>query len=516
MKESKKFLILLITFLSFIAVFLGAWKIYHPGFNYDEVLFVNAALNGKTGMFINMKIMNVPFLLMEYIGALKAWIYYPIFKLLPFNYWTVRLPVILMGVAGGIALVAALWKGYGRSAAMAGAVMIILDPSLSMFSRLDFGPVALMFLFRGLTTLAIVSWVRTQSVKWACWGVVFAGLGIFDKLNFLWFTTAASVAMVLVYRENLRTFARAHLKATLILSVIAAMGMGIAVTRAIMIAFRIETPWPDRIPQALGLLRLVVSGGAVLDTVAGDGLRLEPWMWSGYLLAIIAGLLGLRTIYRNKETRRMHQWSILTFLLTMLAYIATKSATGAHHAVILTGLWQFILAPMVGALYDKGRTWSTWMTRLALLTVFLASIYCTQENVRLFAFPSNPNWDPANDQACKFAQKHPDATFLTTNWGTGNPLVGWTKDRPTIIDAWTGFTRNTDAQWYVSILPKDSEVYIFTRLPQFEQVHNSQTPGNRACLIYALDSNHMGHQVVATYNNWKNQPMIEIWKLKKN
>src|SRR6185436_13564341 len=54
--------------------------IERPGVEYDEVLFVNAALGGHwaNGGFVARRLFGVPTMVMPYSGALKSWLYAPI------------------------------------------------------------------------------------------------------------------------------------------------------------------------------------------------------------------------------------------------------------------------------------------------------------------------------------------------------------------------------------------------------------------------------------------------------
>src|SRR3954465_8078858 len=75
-----------------------------PGIEYDEILFGNAALGPIDGMYVTAKIGPVPLLLMEYIGALKAWLFMPIFALCGVSPETIRIPMLLLS-AGTLVLV---------------------------------------------------------------------------------------------------------------------------------------------------------------------------------------------------------------------------------------------------------------------------------------------------------------------------------------------------------------------------------------------------------------------------
>ena len=61
-------------------VFLAAFRIELPGLYMDEVDFVNAAQGGADNTMIYMRLGPVPILLMPYLGALKAWVWAPIFR----------------------------------------------------------------------------------------------------------------------------------------------------------------------------------------------------------------------------------------------------------------------------------------------------------------------------------------------------------------------------------------------------------------------------------------------------
>ena len=88
---------LLIVFCLIVFVFIGTYEIQLPGLYYDEALFVNAASGGVTDLFIYKRLFGFPIMLMPYIGALKSWLYFPIFKFFGINFVTIRLPAVLLG-----------------------------------------------------------------------------------------------------------------------------------------------------------------------------------------------------------------------------------------------------------------------------------------------------------------------------------------------------------------------------------------------------------------------------------
>src|SRR3982751_929269 len=82
-----------------IYVALASYKIHLPGLYYDEILFVGPAAGERP----YLKCFGLPLLIFPCIGALKSWIYTPIFALFGVSPISIRLPAILIS-CGTLAL----------------------------------------------------------------------------------------------------------------------------------------------------------------------------------------------------------------------------------------------------------------------------------------------------------------------------------------------------------------------------------------------------------------------------
>ena len=85
---------LLLAFTAF-----ATYQIHSPGLYMDEMDFVAAA----TGKRPYRSWLGIPLMVFPYIGALKAWIYTPIFALFGVSAVSIRLPVVLIS-CGTLAL----------------------------------------------------------------------------------------------------------------------------------------------------------------------------------------------------------------------------------------------------------------------------------------------------------------------------------------------------------------------------------------------------------------------------
>lgn len=261
------------------AAWLAGRNIGQPGLYYDEMLFINAARGGQGAMFLKSKFMGLPVLLMDYIGALKAWIYYPLVSLAPVTPGLIRYPAILFGLCGAVLTGMAFQRLMGRGGLLVGACLLF-DPALLMHSRLDWGPTALMFLLRGLLLWAVAGWIADRRLRWLWLATVAAGLGIFDKLNFLWFACPTAIALCVCYHREIWLESRRRVLPHVVVG-LAALAVGLlALGRAMAIQRGLgdTQSWSveARMVQVVSLLKFTLAGGGVTDFVAGRGLRSAP------------------------------------------------------------------------------------------------------------------------------------------------------------------------------------------------------------------------------------------------
>ena len=145
----------------------------------------------------------------------------------------------------------------------------------------------------------------------------------------------------------------------------------------------------------------------------------------------------------------------------------------------------------------------------ALVLAAAGSAASSLISINAFTQPVNLNWDIANTKAAAFTNERPGALFVSADWGIGNLLVAKAGDRSAVMDAWPVFTDPKKADTFIKNLPENKDVYIFTRMPEFENFR-----GNRSILTNVLKKNHISHEIAATYMDWQNVPMIEIWKIR--
>ncbi len=505
------------------AVMLASWNLAAPGLYYDETLFCNAALGAPLNSFVNMRIFGVPVLLMPYLGALKAWLYYPVFFFLPANPWTIRLPAILLGVAGAVLLVRATNIFFGRTTTFLAAPLVLFDPGLLMHSRLDWGPDAVMFLLRGAAVFGIAHWWK-HGTPAGIWMLVAAGAaGTFDKLNFIWILAAAMAAIVAVFPKRCVEYCLRHPVLALVQAQMLGGVLLFSLWRATLVSATMGIPdqgWATRCAVAARLLYFTIIGGGPLQFVCGSGIDLERWMVPAYIVAVCVCLFGWawRLVGREAGSAAYDGRPLQPFvfvclftLLVALGFVLTKAATGPHHSAVISGLPGFILAPMLAGLVGH-RGWKPLPTRLSnalvagsVLLLTAAMIASSVTSMDRFRRPTSHNWDPAHNRLGEVCTDHPDALYRTADWGMGTQMIAFTGGRVAINDDWPEFLDPATARAALLNRGAGQHLYVCTRADGFENFPNSSRG-----LMAALQELGADYAVDRHLTTWDGRPLITV------
>ena len=494
-----------IAILSLITVLFACVNIDNPGLYYDEMLFANAAKFGSTNTFIQSRVLGIPIFLMDYIGALKAWIYSPVFALYPITELTLRLPALLIGVTGAALLLASTYILFGVTALILAAPIVLLDPAILMHSRLDWGPNALMFFFRGSLLLSIALWYKTNKSGWAWVTVISIGLGCFDKLNFLWLAYSACLAVVICFREELLLFYRNSKAKSLLLGSVLMLIMTVATVKAVYISSSMggEFNFALRMYQAKILLLNTFIGSGVKEFIAGNGMSIAKYTIPVY------SILSFMTVFALMKWKHIFSKEIKFLLLflvfTTSFFFVTSTATGPHHAAVVAGLPQILFAAIMSTSY-KCFNAPGWYRVIIGGVVLIATILFVSSNFHIIdsmSRPINSNWDKANSEIANIVKNNPNEDFIITDWGIGTQLIALTNGR--IYDHWPSFTKAESAVNIVKNLDCNRNTFFVNRLNDFENFK-----GNRANIIYSLKIQKIMYEKKYTISNFNHIPMIEL------
>ena len=438
-----------------------------PGLQYDELLFVNAALGNTHAYhgFIYSEALGVPTMLMPYIGALKAWIYTPIFSVFGVSVDSVRVPALLLAALALVFAVLLVQRLLGTWAAVALAVLLATDPVYGAVSRADWGPVVLSALLRMTALLCYFGFLRRHSVRYLWLLVAALSLGLFNKLDYGWFIAALIVAALVTHHRELLEITRRRTAAVLLpLGVLAAVLVAAFVV-LILPAMQLPTTDPPvslgtRISEVENLFRITVNGTAVYQYMTGSILDhstlmgwLLPWILAGSALVAAWGFIWGRRRESSdplRETASITTFFLVLFVVIIIGIITTRQATGPQHIMLLWPLpFVLLICLLVTATRIPGRAASR--TAVAVLIGALAALLATQVRTTVayvHAYRNDRNWSsiwspeiyPAARAVARAAPQVDG--IVTADWGLGTQIfaLGDEAVRDRLNDEWSDFT----------------------------------------------------------------------------
>jgi hypothetical protein len=346
---------------SLVFALTGIALIPWPGLQNDELFFAAPIYQGDTAFyFLNFFGARFPLMVMSYSGALKTWLYWVILHVFRPSIWTVRVPMLLAGIAS-------LWltwvwvKRIATPRAAAFTVFLLATDSMFFITNVfDWGPVALQHLLLLSGLVACHRWLVTDSRRALAWAFFFWGLGMWDKALLAWPLIGLAVATVCVYpRELFRRLRIATLGVAMASFLLGAMPLAwYNIARPGETASANTKFSSEGIEDKLTVLKATVNGSALLGymtapdaapptaapnravTRAAAALaRVTPGLYRNWMLQAleISGLLGIILLFRGP--RKLLLFLVITTVVAWLQMAFNKGTGGASHHIIL--LWPF-------------------------------------------------------------------------------------------------------------------------------------------------------------------------------
>lgn len=461
-----------------VFICLASYNIDQPGLYYDEALFVNAATGAtQSDLFVHRRVLGVPVMLMSYIGALKAWIYYPIFKIFDISIASIRLPAILLGAASIVLVYFYVSQQFSKAAAVIFLALAAIEPSTIFHSKLDWGPTALMMVFRGGLFVSLGLFIKTGEKKYLRLAVLCCAIGIFDKLNFVWIAMAAGVSAVVFYPErfNIPLISRLGTRNLLIL-----VAAGVVL---IFIAFSMraagvsnstgELGFTDiafRLNQFLSLFAMTVSGTGVYDFVITGSNPARSHHAIALTAGAIASILGITVGLRSKLIRPQALGFLVLFVFLLAVQIfITRKATGPHHFATLAPLWLVFFSIGIWSLIEglrKSRLFLGFAAG-AVLTSSLAATSVMVDSSYHSGFKNkniNPVWSVSSSELVRRIEASGAVeAVVSIDWGIATNVQALSNNELAVHDMWPFFNdlkNESELNWFAKTYVKKGSVFV--------------------------------------------------------
>ena len=463
--------------LLFIA--LAAWSLESPGLHYDEALFVNGALGGVTDSFVHRRVFGIPVLLMPYMGALKSYLFAPVFALLGVSIETIRAPAVLLGAM-------CVLLGYKVGQQVSGSrwigalftLTMATDPIFVFLGRTDFGPIVPMILIKFAALIALLKLLNTQESLCAWAVAILLILGMFDKLNFIWIVAALLLSAAIVYRkECVRLFRKREAS---FLMAVAFLLLGLTVAGILIVPLMSNgqvdpIDWAGRLDQARILYELTMNAQAINQMMLGAPVmpsspadKMEKLILVVLILIVVLrfaapGIHVRRTTEGNlepspSERRRSNlAFLVILFGLILLQVLLTRQATGPHHIMTLWPFHHLIMLQAIVVLMDSlrdrflilrsrfyiARAAGSVFIGLAVLGVAFSQLNVTRAyNAAFDAAPRlPPMWTRSIYPLAAYVFQAPEAdAVICVDWGICNQVLALSsRMRAKNQDLWSAF-----------------------------------------------------------------------------
>lgn len=376
MINSNKLAIILIAIYFLISVI----KIEYPGVNNDQLMFVNAATLHPDNMFLWKSFNGIPTMIFPYIGALKSYLYIPIFHFFGVNIWSIRLPHIIIISISLFLLYKTLILAFNEKIAVLAILFLALDPSTIVYSRIDTGPTVLEFLFKILAIYLLFLYLSTRKeiIFLSIYPVLF--LGIFNKINFFWFVNAFTLSLIIFYGRsfynNFKHFGKLVPIILVVLPYYILLRFFIKLSRETVLSYKnfsneisLSNIFTN-LPIFYKNLIEVINGNLLFNTAYGyNPTNFGTYFFSFVILITLGGFiyLGLKSFKDSKN----YFFIILIALLISLQILLTKRAISAWHFLSIYPFFTILFAAGIFYLYSVIKS-----KLIRTVFLFLISLLC--------------------------------------------------------------------------------------------------------------------------------------------
>lgn len=381
---------------------LGSRDLRLPGLYGDESLQVVPAVQfltqpvpalyeGQARTRIPLGERKLALMSMRYIGALKTLLLIPVLAVFGISVETVRL--LTLSIAAGAVLGTFVFttRVFSPSAATIATLLLVLDQSFLLRTKVDWGPNALALTCKMAALVALVWWWQRRRWPFLALGGFLLGLGLYNKSDFSWTLVALAGATVLTFYRELRRVAT--------WASLAAFGGGFGAGAAVFLAYNLRAPlvsfrdgnpqhiawWQPNVfweafQQRLGLFFDLLNGASMNYPLGLTAGMVRPFPFGTPMGIIFTGALTVAVAvaagrWHGAPHQRALRWLLLVMGFFMLLCTLTPVGRGHHHVINIYPLPHILVGVILAEGFALGQRLGRPAARygvLALLSLLLA------------------------------------------------------------------------------------------------------------------------------------------------
>jgi hypothetical protein len=385
-------------------------------------------------------------MLISYLGALKAWIYAPVFRWFGTDVRTLREPMLLAGAAGIWLFYLLLRRVANDRAALIGCTLLAVDSSYLLTICFDWGPVALQHLLLIGGVLLLVRFYQTMSRVSLFWGFFLLGLGLWDKALAVWMLSGIAVAAVTVTFKFFRVVtAKRNLAISTLGFVLGALPLLVYNVGHHWTTFRgnVQPDYASLPGKAVFLMKTIQGGGLLGWITVDDSLTEHPQPPVGTLqtaserISTEFGHPGRDLLFYAFVAAVLLSplagWSALrTVLFCLIAgtvawlQMAIGANTGGslHHTILLWPLPQIVVAVVFAGVSKRLGKAGLPVVVVLVPTMLVSGMLVINEYYRAaWRNGGAQAWTDAIFSLSDYLKREPPKTAYCLDWGMLDQLV---------------------------------------------------------------------------------------------
>jgi hypothetical protein len=468
--------------LSVSALAVAKQNLSVPGLYYDEAVFASLAKDFVTGeKRLHMPGCERPILfgrpfptfVQPYLGALKSWMLIPAFAVFGSSIAVLRLTTLLWALLALLVFMLGTRRALGQGVALISGILLIADPNYFFLGLLDWGASVSAFVCRFLAFWLAVLWWQRRNLLYLFLASLFLGLGVFNKVDFLIFITATSLAAVCVYGRPIWATLRARLSIVISTCIGFLLGAGVMIPKIPRIVDLVKgqsSMGARELSEKLHTLIVMYDGSYFhrLMNIGGifEKMYDQPAGVHGLLGFILALAIIVAAIFvRERNLVRLMGFLLVSLFLITVGVLILPGAVRIHHAILAFPFPQLIITAACVFLWDRNST--KWIRRITRTTAAAAIVVLIGSDVLVIAKTERllrqtggrGRWSNALDRFCEENKNRSDVVIASLDWGF-NEQVAFLTDAPKQVEPFWGFPQYNQ----LPPLPRQPE-YIYLAHP---------------------------------------------------
>jgi hypothetical protein len=470
-------------------LWLGGATATKLGLNYDEAIFAGLAKDFTTGEVHGhhmpgsgtVNLWNRPFPMWNqpYLGSVKSWQLIPLFTFFEPSAAIARMSNLAWALVGLLFFMLWVWKLFGLTEAVVGALLLATDPAFYFVSLLDWGSFVPSFVCRCAGFFFVLLAWRGQKIRYAFLAGAALGFGFFNKVDFVVLLVAATLAVLCAYAKPVFNFICTRPKLLLPAALGFLIGAGPMTAMSLrMFSFTVahNAPVnPGELAEKWHTFTAMYDGSYFYRLMDAGGMfdkmqLLAPPVWTPLGIALVAAFVALfwqlLRLPAGSAARRVRIFLLTALVLATLGVFLLPRAVRIYHAILAAPFAQIIIAVVAVDLWRKflvaGKTFAGAMVVLifaGLLTTQIVAIAKTEKLI--YATHGRGWWSGAQDKFAATVKNRADLTLVSLDWGFHESLLFLT-DKPTLVEPFWKLTGTDPAK-----LPQDTSLVYLVHPPEY-------------------------------------------------